>query len=137
MAEQAAPVGVVIMPRSGGALEAGPEFLKKQIAQTTQTRIAHGLHKLPHIRKVLFQRSRLLLAADEKFRRFLRIQHAHPPAPGIEAEAAIHGKFPFDLHALATSEFLTGRKGVGVRPCPKRENIAGVADLHFPIWFAV
>ena len=137
MAEQAAPVSVVIMPRGGGTLEAGPEFLEKQFAQTAQTRIAHGLHKLTHIRNVLFQRSRLLLAADEKFRRFLGIQRPHPPAPGIEAEAAIDCKFPFDLHALATSEFLTGRKGVGVRPCPQRENIAGVADLHFPIRLAV
>jgi hypothetical protein len=125
-------VRVVVLPSRSSTLEASAKILEKKLTEAQESWVADLADKLNDVRVILLYSGQLILSTHEERLRFFVIEHAQPPAFGVQPEGPIDTEFPLDLDTLTALQLHTGTERIRVRPGPQDQHIAGIAKLEFP-----
>ena len=118
---------VVVLPSRSSTLEASAKILEKKLTEAQESWVADLADKLNDVRVILRYSRQLGLSTHEERLRFFVIEHAQPPAFGVQPEGPIDTEFPLDLDTLSALEFHAGTESIRVRPGPQDQHISGIA----------
>ena len=101
VAKESTTVRVVVLPSRSSTLEASAKILEKKLTEAQESWVADLADKLNDVRVILLYSGQLILSTHEERLRFFVIEHAQPPAFGIQPEGPIDTEFPLDLDTLS------------------------------------